>query len=301
VLFRATDARVSGFADSRAALNFPRNRANRLEGVAARRRFGVSRRAAFGLQGAMRLALHRLARKLIARASLFSLERVVMVRARVCFRVCVIVSLEISLAACGGSEEPSVATPAVPTTVAGAARNAVPLIGGTPLKAVVQGTSYAFTPTVMDRDGDPLTFTIANAPAWASFNSATGRLSGTPSPHHLGVTAGVVITVSDGVSSASLPAFDLGVLATAPGSATLSWLPPTVNTDDSPLTDLKGYKVYWGPSEGDYPNSATLSNAGLTRYVIDNLTPGAYFFAATAFNAAGTESVFSAVASHTIE
>jgi hypothetical protein len=35
--------------------------------------------------------------------------------------------------------------------------------------------------------------------------------------------------------------------------------------------------------------------------VVDNLVPGTYFFVATAFNSAGTESVFSGVASKTIQ
>jgi hypothetical protein len=30
------------------------------------------------------------------------------------------------------------------------------------------------------------------------------------------------------------------------GQATLSWDPPTTNVDGTPLTDLAGYKVYYG-------------------------------------------------------
>ena len=89
--------------------------------------------------------------------------------------------------------------------------------------------------------------------------------------------------------------------AVALGSATLSWTPPTTNTDGSPLTNLAGYKVYWGTSQGNYSNSVTLNNAGLSMYVVENLTPGTWFFVATAFNSAGTESSFSSVASKTIQ
>jgi len=42
-------------------------------------------------------------------------------------------------------------------------------------------------------------------------------------------------------------------------------------------------------------------NAGLTAYVVSNLTPNNYYFAVTALNSAGTESVFSNSASKTIQ
>jgi len=81
----------------------------------------------------------------------------------------------------------------------------------------------------------------------------------------------------------------------------LMWTPPTQNTDGSPLTNLAGYKIYWGTTQGAYPNSATLNNPGLTSYVVGNLVPGTYYFAATAFNASGQESPLSNGASKTIQ
>ena len=98
-----------------------------------------------------------------------------------------------------------------------------------------------------------LTYSIANAPAWASFDATTGRLSGTPAAEHVGATDDIVISVSDGELSTSLAAFTLTVHAVATGSATLSWLPPTTNIDGSPLTNLAGYKIYWGTSADDFP------------------------------------------------
>ena len=86
----------------------------------------------------------------------------------------------------------------------------------------MHGTEYAFTPTGHDPDGAALTYSIANAPAWASFDTTTGRLSGTPGAEHVGATHGIVISVSDGERNASLAAFTLTVHAVATGSATLS-------------------------------------------------------------------------------
>jgi hypothetical protein len=180
------------------------------------------------------------------------------------------------------------------------APNTAPSISGAPPTSVMQGTQYAFQPTANDADGDVLTFSIANKPAWATFTTSTGRLQGTPGPADVGTTSSIVITVTDGKASAALAAFNIAVQATASGSATLSWQPPTQNTDGSALTNLAGYKVYWGTSQGTYPNSVTLNNPGLATYVVGNLVSGTYFFVVTSFNTAGAESSRSNSASKVI-
>lgn len=75
--------------------------------------------------------------------------------------------------------------------------------------------------------------------------------------------------------------------------ATLSWPRPTQNVDGSALTDLAGYRVYWGTTFGVYPNSRTLSGADTLESRIDGLTPGAWHFAVTAINTASRESPYS--------
>jgi hypothetical protein len=178
--------------------------------------------------------------------------------------------------------------------------NRAPVISGTPTTSVMQGTAYSFQPTASDADGDPLTFAITNAPSWATFSTTTGRLSGTPSASNVGTSSNISIRVSDGKTTTSLATFSITVLAVASGSATLSWTPPTTNTDGSPLTNLAGYRVYWGTTAGTYPNSVTLSNAGLTSYVVSSLAPGTYHFAVAALNSAGAESAKSNSGSKTI-
>jgi large repetitive protein len=94
------------------------------------------------------------------------------------------------------------------------AENSAPTISGSPLPRVDMDTAYSFTPTANDADADTLTFSIVNKPGWATFDTATGALTGTPPRSAVGVTDGIVITVSDGTLSASLPAFTLEVIAT---------------------------------------------------------------------------------------
>ena len=76
------------------------------------------------------------------------------------------------------------------------------------------------------------------------------------------------------------------------GQATLSWTAPSTNTDGTSLTDLAGYKVYYGTAPGSYSQVITLGNT--TSYTVTNLTGGVpYYFAATAYDTAWNESPFS--------
>ena len=58
--------------------------------------------------------------------------------------------------------------------------NRPPVISGNPSSSVTAGDTYDFTPTATDPDGDALFFSINETPAWASFDSGTGRLTGQP-------------------------------------------------------------------------------------------------------------------------
>ena len=174
-----------------------------------------------------------------------------------------------------------------------AATNTPPTISGTPLSLTYEDTDYSFAPRAADGDGDTLLFSVANLPAWARFDPQSGRIDGRPGPTDAGSYRSIQISVSDGADTARLPAFDLLVDPVYYAAFTLSWNPPTQNTDDSPLQNLAGFHLYWGKSTGAYPNELTLMNPGLTSYVFTNLAPGKYHFATTAVNSYGRESELS--------
>ena len=76
------------------------------------------------------------------------------------------------------------------------------------------------------------------------------------------------------------------------GQAILSWDPPTTNADGSPLTDLDGYRIYYGTSSGAYVTTLDVGN--VITSTITNLTDGTiYYFAVTAYDLSGNESDFS--------
>jgi hypothetical protein len=203
--------------------------------------------------------------------------------------------LSVLLSACGGGGDDSTAqiqTPPPSGTAFG--------IAGAPLTSWLQGRSYSFMPSAHDPDGKTLNFSVSGLPGWATFDSNTGRISGTPSAGQVGTYPDIVISVSNGTSLVSLQPFSLSIVAVAAGSATLSWIPPTVRTDGSSLTDLAGYKLYWGVEPGDAPNITTLNSSGIASYVIDQLTPATWYFSVTAIDANGGESPHSTEASKTV-
>ncbi len=178
--------------------------------------------------------------------------------------------------------------------------NRAPTISGTPPTSAREGQAYAFTPGAADADGDRLTFSITNRPAWAQFNAGNGALTGTPGTGTVGTYASITIRVSDGIATATLPAFSIAVQQSAMGSATLSWQAPTTRTDGSPLTNLAGYRIRYGTSPGSYPNLIGIPNGGVTSAVIENLPPATWYFVVSAYDRTGAESVNSSPVSKII-
>ena len=83
------------------------------------------------------------------------------------------------------------------------------------------------------------------------------------------------------------------------GRVTLSWKRPTTNTDGTRLTNLAGYKIYYGTSPGNYSEIIDVGKA--TKYTIADLPDGfTYYFVATAYNTSGYESGYSNEVSKTI-
>ena len=175
-----------------------------------------------------------------------------------------------------------------------------PTISGTPSTTATVGKAYSFTPTATGASGVTLTFSIANQPSWATFNSATGQLSGTPAAGAVGTYANISISVSDGTNTATLAPFTITVAAASTGSATLTWAIPTTRADGSALTNLAGFHIYYGTTPGSYATAITVANATVSTYVVSNLPSGTYYFVATAYDATGLESAYTTSASKTI-
>jgi hypothetical protein len=178
--------------------------------------------------------------------------------------------------------------------------NRPPTISGTPLLNILVGLLYNFQPSASDPDGDTLTFSIQNRPSWANFDTATGRLSGTPGLLDILTYNNITISVTDGSAVANLNGFSLSVLASSGGTATVQWNPPTTNTDGSAFTDLTGFRVAYGRAADTLDQSSPVSSTSATQHTISNLTSGTWYFAVVAVNSQGVESALSNIASRSI-
>ena len=208
------------------------------------------------------------------------------------FRALLIVLLAAALGGCLTSEESNTDGPQ--------SGNNAPTISNSPDTAIMTGDTYSFRPSASDPDGDTLAFFVTNLPRWANFDSKTGTLSGQPVPGDEGIYTNIVISVSDGSTKVSLPAFSIEVTQTALGSMMLSWEPPTENEDGTALDNLAGYKLYYGTTSGNYTRQVRINTPGLSSYVIENLLPDTYYIVATAFTTSGTESGYSNEAVKTV-
>ena len=185
--------------------------------------------------------------------------------------------------------------------------NKPPVISGVATASAVAGKPWSFVPVASDPEGSRLLFSIANKPTWLSFNATTGALTGTPTATDARIWSNITISVSDGRFSASLAPFAVNVNSTAvataaisPGNATVSWVPPNTNEDASPLTDLAGYRVYFGKAANALDQIVRVTNPAATQQVINNLASGTWYFAVSALSSTGVESALSNVASKTL-
>jgi hypothetical protein len=157
------------------------------------------------------------------------------------------------------------------TGSAAATVNASPSIGGNPLTTVAAKQAYSFTPTAADPEGAALSFSIVNRPTWATFDTATGRLTGTPQTGNYGRYADITIRVSDGNSSVSLPAFSIDVVPVA--AAVAVTIAPTIG--GTPVTAaVTGSAYSFTPTANDV-NGDTLT------FTIQNKPTWAAFNAST--------------------
>src|SRR5690348_670528 len=65
-------------------------------------------------------------------------------------------------------------------------------ITGSPAATVTAGQGYSFTPSATTTSRRTLVFAITNKPAWATFSSSTGQISGTPSAADVGAYPNIV-------------------------------------------------------------------------------------------------------------
>ena len=171
-------------------------------------------------------------------------------------------------------------------TVAGAATLT---ISGKPATSVLGWHSYSFTPTTTVPSGYKKVFSISGNPSWASFNTTSGSLSGMPKTANVGTSSTVVISVSDGVARASLPAFTLKVMPNitptitgAPATTVTvgthySFTPKANEPDGDPLSFSVKNKPSWASfsiATGTLSGTPAAANVGTYSSIVISTSTG---------------------------
>jgi hypothetical protein len=164
--------------------------------------------------------------------------------------------------------------------------------------SISQGAKQQFTATGTYSDGT--TQTLTTTVTWNSSTAGVATISNAAGSQGLATAVAAGSTTITAASGSVSGTASLTVTAvTTTGSATLAWSAPTTNTDGTLLTDLAGYKVYYGTSSGNYTSSLDIGN--VTTYSVNNLALGTYFFSVTAYDTSKIESSFSNEVSKTIQ
>src|SRR5579863_8905120 len=128
--------------------------------------------------------------------------------------LCVVVAL----AGCGGASQTTASGPSSASGQISASAAGI-TITAAPASSVSVGANYSVQVRVQASIADTIGYSIQNKPTWATFNTASGQLQGTPTPADVGSYSNVVISASDASGTATLPGFTVTVKqAAAAGS-----------------------------------------------------------------------------------
>jgi len=154
--------------------------------------------------------------------------------------------------------------------------------------------------TVSSGSAATLSWSTLNATQCTASGGWSGAkaTSGSQSTGSLVANNSYTLTCSGAGGSASR-SVTVTVETVTTGTADLSWIAPTTNTDNSPLTDLAGFRIYHGLTASSLQFIGTAGASELT-YRVSNLASGVHYFAVTAVNLAGTESAQSGLTTKTI-
>lgn len=102
-----------------------------------------------------------------------------------------------------------------------------------------------------------------------------------------------------GVANVTVTGSDGGGAGPSTGGFSLSWTAPVIRSDGSPisLAEIDGYRVYYGSTQGNYPDSVDVSDGTATSATISNIPVGEYYIVMTTYDSDGRESSQSGVVS----
>jgi len=131
--------------------------------------------------------------------------------------------------------------------------------------------------------------------AWANDRGGEGVANGTDSWQTASINLElgenkITVTAEDTAGTTTSRSIVVNRQSGQTGLATLSWVAPAARTDGSPLTNLAGYKIFYGRMSGIYDYQIDINNPGILTFIVENLVSGDWYFALTAYDSDGLES-----------
>jgi hypothetical protein len=146
----------------------------------------------------------------------------------------------------------------------------------------VLNSEYSFNAEVAGNARGTVSYSIQNKPNWATFNTVTGELKGTPTA--TGKFTDISIKASDGYSTATTEPFSIDVVDKQL-RVTLAWAAPTQNQDGSSLNNLAGFAIHYGVSPTELTKVVKVASSNARSYLFTDLAKGTtYYFAVAAVN-----------------
>jgi hypothetical protein len=154
--------------------------------------------------------------------------------------------------------------------------------------SVPVGVTKQFTASGTYSDGT--SHDITTQVTWSSSNTSVATVNSSGLATAVGAGTATITATSGSISG------NTTLTVTPAGTISLAWDPPTTNADGSPLTDLAGYKIYYGTAFGTYDHSIDVGN--VTTYTLTGLAQGqTYYIAVIAYDTSNNQSGFSNEAS----
>ncbi len=154
------------------------------------------------------------------------------------------------------------------------------------------GPSVSLTATdllVNEGSGTTLSWSANGADSCTASGGWGGNVGTSGSQATGALTQATTFTLTcNGSGGSTIEMISVGIV----GPVQLSWLAPDENVDGSALTDLAGYRIYFGEASRDYSDMVELGDPSTTSHTL-TLASGDYYVAMTALDADGNESGYS--------
>jgi len=110
------------------------------------------------------------------------------------------------------------------------------------------------------------------------------------------LTENFIVRSIDGTTHAiTITIYGVDETSNTPSDINVTWTAPAEREDNNPLSlsEIAGYKIYYGTTQGQYTSDITINDSTAISYTFTDLTPDTRYFVLTTLDTDGRESQYS--------